>query len=183
MRVIAGSARGRTLVAPAGRGTRPTADRVRQAVFNILGAVEGSRCLDLFAGTGGMAIEALSRGAAEAVLVERDPGALRAIRANLSRLGWEERARVLPRDVFWALSRLDQRGQRFDLIFLDPPYERGLVARTASAAARLLAETGRMVVEHSRRELPGEEGLRRLRRAAYGDTVISIYSVAEEQDA
>src|SRR3954452_8003358 len=119
MRVIAGAFRGRTLQAPRGRRTRPTADRVREAVFSMLGPVDGLRVLDLFAGSGALAIEALSRGAAEAILVERDPRALAAISRNVEATG--AAAAVRRRDALAWLRAY--REAPFDLVFVDPPYD------------------------------------------------------------
>ncbi len=122
MRVVAGSARGRRLQAPSGRSTRPTSDRVREAVFNMLtsrDAVAGATVLDLFAGTGAMGIEALSRGASAATFVESDGGAVRAIEANLALTGLADGARVVRAD---ALRWLEGAGA-FDLAFVDPPYD------------------------------------------------------------
>ena len=122
MRIIAGALKGRVLAPVQGR-TRPTAARVREAIFNILGAaVAEARVLDLFAGTGALGIEALSRGAAAAVFVEDHPEALKGLRRNLETLGLVERSQVLPLPVAAALRKLAARGEPFDLVFLDPPY-------------------------------------------------------------
>src|SRR5579864_2332138 len=132
MRVIAGIHGGRELVAPKGRATRPTSDRVREALFSILVDVRGARVLDLFAGSGALAIEALSRGAAEATLVDSSPAAIAAIRRNLESLGLSadvRRQRALP---FLEGARADAR--QYDLVFLDPPY------RHATALERSLSE-------------------------------------------
>ena len=127
MRIIAGALKGRVLSPVQGR-TRPTAAKVREAIFNILGAaVAEARVLDLFAGTGALGIEALSRGAAAAVFVEDHPEALKGLRRNLETLGLLERSQVLPLPVAAALRKLSARGAPFGLVFLDPPYggERG----------------------------------------------------------
>jgi 16S rRNA (guanine966-N2)-methyltransferase len=140
LRIVAGRHRGRRLVAPPGTATRPTSDRAREALFNILERGEpplrGCRFLDLFAGTGAVALEALSRGAAYALLVERDPAALAAIRANLAAVGESGRAGLLAADA----TRLGPAspGGPFDLAFLDPPYREGLLP----PALRRLAEGG-----------------------------------------
>src|ERR1700756_415011 len=122
MRVIAGIYGGRSLVAPRGRSTRPTSDRVREALFSILGAdsLEGARVLDLFAGSGALAIEALSRGAAEATLVDSSAVAVDAIRRNLSALGLDAQVRRQRASVFLERARAAER--QYDLVFLDPPY-------------------------------------------------------------
>jgi 16S rRNA (guanine966-N2)-methyltransferase len=152
MRVIGGADRGRRLRAPRGHRTRPTADRVRVTLFDILGpAVAGTRVLDLFAGSGAVGIEALSRGAAVAVFVERDPDALRALRANLAALGvGRAQARVVPGDALAVLPRLATTEPPFDLVFLDPPYAGNLATRAlaALAAGPLLHPGSRIVVQH-----------------------------------
>src|ERR1700758_507628 len=123
MRVIAGRLGGRHLKAPRGRTTRPTSDRVREATFALLGSVEGARVLDLFAGTGGLGIEALSRGAASAVFVERNARVARTLRANLQTLGLERpEAEVRETEATAALRTARARQETYDLVFIDPPY-------------------------------------------------------------
>ena len=123
MRVIAGTARRLKLETPAGRHTRPTSDKIKETLFNMIQQdLYDARFLDLFSGSGGIAIEALSRGAADAVMVDNDREALRCIRANLAHTHFEEQARVMAMDVIQALRRLDQQGKAFDIIFMDPPY-------------------------------------------------------------
>ncbi len=145
MRVIAGRYKGRRLRAPRGRNTRPTSDRVREALFSMLGAVDEARVLDLFAGTGALGIEALSRGASSAVFVERDAAALDALRANLETLDLHQpRVEVRRVDALAALRTARERNETYDLVFVDPPYgdaqawESGL-----SAALPTLLDTGR----------------------------------------
>lgn len=127
MRVIAGSARRKSLICPSGDRTRPTTDRIKETLFNMLQSepVHDARFLDLFSGSGGIGIEALSRGAAECVFVERDKEALRCIRTNLENTGFTEHAKVMPMDVMQALKRLENEREPFDIIFLDPPYDAG----------------------------------------------------------
>jgi 16S rRNA (guanine966-N2)-methyltransferase len=180
MRVIGGADRGRRLRAPRGSRTRPTADRMRVTLFDVLGpAVGGTRVLDLFAGTGAVGIEALSRGAGRAVFVERDRDALRALRANLAALGLgREQARVVAGDALAALPVLVASEAAFDLVFLDPPYVGGLAARALAALAGspLLRPGTRVVVQHSARApLPVPAGLRPARAArAFGDTTLTF---------
>ena len=160
---------------------RPTTDRVREAVFAILGDdVEGTVVLDLFAGTGAMAIESLSRGAAGAVLVESSPAALGALRANLAALV-AEGAVCLPLDYREAVRWLSSKGRTFDLVFLDPPYGKGLVGRSAAllSGAGILAPGAVVVAERASRDpadtLPAEWRERADRR--YGDTRITLYDI------
>ena len=179
MRIIAGAFKGRRL-APVLGGTRPTAAKVREAVFNILGpALGGVRVLDLFAGTGALGIEALSRGAAAAVFVEDHLQSLKVLRRNLDDLGLLDRSPVWPLPVTTALKKLAARGERFDLAFLDPPYGGGdaVAALSALAALNLMSPGARVVVEHSRREsLPEACGaLTRLMVRRYGDTQVAFY--------
>lgn len=130
MKVVAGSVRGFNLVVPSGKNTRPTSNRIKETLFNILQwDVVDSRFLDLFSGSGGIAIEALSRGAASAVLVEQEREAVRCIKQNLKHTKMEEKARLLPMDVMQALRRLEQSGEQFDLIFMDPPYRKDFEAK------------------------------------------------------
>jgi len=184
LRIIAGSLGGRVLAPVRGR-TRPTAAKVREAVFSILGeAVVGARVLDLFAGTGALGIEALSRGAEFAVFVEDHPAALKVLRRNVQHLDLEERALVLPVPVLMALKKLCRQGERFHLVFLDPPYGAGTAAAVLAAlgAGDLLAPKARVVAEHSSREaLPEAIGaLKRQELRRYGDTQVAIYLEADE---
>ena len=123
MRVIAGELGGRRLIAPAGTGTRPTSDRVKEALFSIVGPLDGERVLDLFAGSGALAIEALSRGAARATCVDDDRGAAEAITANASVLGLGDRLRVVRRGWRGALQAAMEAGEAYDLVLADPPYD------------------------------------------------------------
>ncbi len=145
MRVIAGHLGGRRLGAPPGRTTRPTSDRVREALFSMLGGLDGLAVLDLFAGSGALGIEALSRGARRAVFVERDAGALAALRANLAALGLEEqRAQVRAGDALRALRAAAARAETYDLVFLDPPYRHATrLGRDCSELLPALLEPGR----------------------------------------
>jgi 16S rRNA (guanine966-N2)-methyltransferase len=179
LRIIAGALKGRVLAPVQGR-TRPTAARVREAIFNILGAaVAEARVLDLFAGTGALGIEALSRGAAAAVFVEDQPSALKGLRRNLETLGLLERSQVLPLPVAAALRQLAARREPFGLVFLDPPYGGGAASATlkALAASGLILPQAWVVAEHSRREtLPETSGaLRQQTLRRYGDTQVAIY--------
>ncbi len=174
MRVIAGRFGGRPLVAPRGRATRPTSDRVREALFSILASVEGARVLDLFAGSGALAIEALSRGAAEATLVDSSAAAVAAIRRNLAALGADAEVRRQRAAAFCEQARSD--GRQYDLVFLDPPYQRasGLGRQLSTALEPLLAAGARVVAESDRR-VPLELELPLLHERRYGDTLIRIH--------
>jgi 16S rRNA (guanine966-N2)-methyltransferase len=178
MRVVAGRLGGRLLRAPRGRDTRPTSDRVREALFSMLGPLDGARVLDLYAGSGALAIEALSRGAASATLVERDARAVAVIRANLEALalGTEE-AQVVNGPAAAALRDASRRGDTYDLVLLDPPYRDAatLGRELAQALPAVLAPNARVVAESDRRS-PLELGLPVLRERRYGDTLIRIHA-------
>ncbi len=185
MRVIAGRLRGRPLKAPQGQETtRPTSDRVREATFSMLGELDGTVALDLFAGTGALGIEALSRGAERVVFVERDAAALRALRANLGRLGLvAPEAEVREGDAFAALRNARARGETYDLVFIDPPYghARELEGGLSALLPALLAPGARVVVESNRRA-PLQLPLAAARERRYGDTVITIHRHVIEGD-
>jgi 16S rRNA (guanine966-N2)-methyltransferase len=185
MRVIGGKARGRRLKAPKGQALRPTSDRIKEALFNILPhELTDMRVLDLFAGTGNLAIEALSRGAAEAILVDSSAESAKTIRENLSKLELTGRATVWVAPVFRALRLLARRGERFDIIFLDPPYERRLVEPSLKIIAEgaLLRRAGVVIAEHSIREGVEEQygrlALKDQRR--YGATFLSFFGPLEK---
>ncbi len=188
MRVVGGKAKRRRLKAPKGHALRPTADRVKEALFNILPHdLSGSRVLDLYAGTGSLSIEALSRGAEEAVLVDSSRAAEKAIRENLAVLGFSHRSEVWIAPAFRCLRALCRKGETFDLIFLDPPYEKGLVGKTLKAIAEtgLLREKGTVVAEHSVREKVEDKYgpliLQDQRR--YGSTLLSFFEWSEDRSS
>ena len=179
MRIISGEFRNRILVAPEGQNTRPTAERAREAVFSILqNRLYGSVVLDLFAGSGAMGLEALSRGSARAVLVESDRAALRAIRENVRKLRVEARAEILGLDFTAALGRA--RGP-FDLVFLDPPYGKGLIPQALKLLReqRLLASDALLVAEHEE-DLPRIPGYEVVKNRRYGRAHFTFYQPEEE---
>jgi 16S rRNA (guanine966-N2)-methyltransferase len=185
-RIIGGSGRGRRLKTAAGERTRPTGARVRQSLFDILAPViPGSRFLDAFAGNGSVGLEALSRGAATVVLVDRDAGAVEAARENaraLARSGGE--VRVFRQDARTAIGALADQGLRFDVVYLDPPYASDLYEPLLRLLGEgpLLAAGGVVVAEHfHKRALPERMGvLARTRRKRVGDHVLSFYSRAAD---
>jgi 16S rRNA (guanine966-N2)-methyltransferase len=174
VRVVAGRFGGRALLAPRGRSTRPTSDRVREALFSILGSVEGDRVLDLFAGSGALAIEALSRGAADATLVDSSAAAVAAIRRNLSALATD--AEVRRQDALSYLRGASRDVRQYDLVFLDPPYRHAsaLGRELSTALEPVLAPAARVVAESDRRA-PLELDLPLLDERRYGDTLIRIH--------
>jgi 16S rRNA (guanine966-N2)-methyltransferase len=174
MRVISGSRRGATLRAPRGRDVRPTSDRVREAVFSILADVSDQRVLDLFAGSGALGIEALSRGAASVTFVDSSPAALRAVRANLATLHLTAEVHGLSARRFLATAREGRR--QYDLVFIDPPYRqaRALGPELSTALPPVLDPQARVVVESDRRA-PLELDLPLALERRYGDTLIRIH--------
>ncbi len=176
MRIVAGSRKGHRIEAPKGVVTRPTGDRVREAVFSILGSVEGARTLDLFAGSGAMGLEALSRGATSCLFVERDREAVRVIQANLAKLHLTD-AVVVARDAAAALREERDRSRRYDLVLADPPYEEW--ERHELALAELvplvLADNGLAVVETADRVEPALP-LDLVTTRRYGSARITVFS-------
>jgi 16S rRNA (guanine966-N2)-methyltransferase len=183
VRIVAGTARGRPLLTPKGKGIRPTADRVRETVFNVLGQwMDGMRVLDLYAGTGALALEALSRGAERAVLVDDDREATRLCRQNAEGLGFSGRVEILAMPVPRAAGLLARRAATFDLVFADPPYAARVVTDVLELVARhrLLAPGGTLVIEHDRRE-PAPDAhaeFARVDQRRFGDTQVSFYRSA-----
>jgi 16S rRNA (guanine966-N2)-methyltransferase len=181
VRIIAGEFGGRVLQAPRGRGTRPTSDRVREALFSILGDIGelNANVLDLYAGSGALGFEALSRGAASATFVEEARGALASIRHNAEKLGVGARARILAGDVVRVMARLARERRRFGLVFVDPPYELHGIPGVLNALCEssLVLRGSWVVYEHSVRTIPIDEydGLYRHFTRVYGDTGLSFY--------
>jgi 16S rRNA (guanine966-N2)-methyltransferase len=171
MRIVAGELRGRRLTAPRGVRTRPTADRVREALFSMLGDVSGARVLDLYAGSGALGIEALSRGAESAVFVERDPRAVAAIERNLASMGLEEE--VVKKDAVRFLARTEGM---FDLVFCDPPYDSAsrLAGPLAEHLPPVTSQHARIVTESDKRN-PLELPFPLITERTYGDTRIAIH--------
>jgi 16S rRNA (guanine966-N2)-methyltransferase len=182
MRVIAGRFKGRTLAGPKRARLRPTSDRLRETLFNILAPrLPGARLLDGYAGTGAVGIEALSRGAAHVVFVERDRQALALIRENLRRCGVTERYTIVSRDAREASA--DPALQHFDIVFLDPPYDLPDVDRALDAGRNVVAPGGLLVFEHAvRRDLPRAVGcLIERRQVRAGDSMLTFYERADEE--
>lgn len=175
MRVIAGTARGRTIEAPKGRDTRPTLDRVRENLFNILQRkVLDARVLDLFSGSGALSLEAISRGAAEAVMVDHDRAAHLCEKQNAEKLGFSAQTRILLMDWQQAAGRL--AGEKFDLVFLDPPYAMHDMTPVMAAIAPLLAEDATVVVEHEANVMPSTaDGYEMTDSRRYGYAGVSFF--------
>ena len=179
MRVIAGSLRGRRIGSPRGLATRPTSDRVRESLFNLLGPLPaGSAVLDLFAGSGALGIEAWSRGAASVTFVERDRAALRALRANLDALGLRGKTRVIAGDAGRPLAVAPGP---WDLVLADPPYAGDDAARIVRAAPRLLVPGGVLALEHGAPAPDPPESLAVWKARRYGSTRLTLYSRTVEE--
>ncbi|PYP82559.1 MAG: 16S rRNA (guanine(966)-N(2))-methyltransferase RsmD [Blastocatellia bacterium AA13] len=184
MRVIAGLYRGRSLASAPGLGVRPTSDRLRETLFNILSPViEGARFLDLCAGTGAVGIEALSRGAGHVTFVEESGIAYAFIIRNLAAVRVEEAATIIKRDVRSALRSLDLSGEKFDIIFFDPPYSSDLYSPVMNFISKsgLIAQNGVVIVEHRTNTEPENDyhGLSAFRRKKQGNSKLSFYSREE----
>lgn len=190
MRVITGAAKGRPLKTVKGRDIRPTTDRVKESLFNVIGPrVPDAEFLDLFAGSGAVGIEALSRGAASCVFVELMTPHLKVVEENLAATGLGERAQLLRRDARAAVADLGNRGRRFDLIFVDPPYAQDLVPQALNSIAEhgILKPGGWVLCEHHKKDsvpdfvpAPKEAGgLTRFRELNFGETTISLYQQTE----
>jgi 16S rRNA (guanine(966)-N(2))-methyltransferase RsmD len=177
MRIVGGSLSGRVLRAPKGAATRPTSEKVREAVFNILGrSIEGAAVLDLFAGSGALGIEALSRGAAHATFVDSGKLPIQTLTANLAELGLADRATVVQADVVRHVARL---AGPYQLVFVDPPYASDLAVRAVGALPpACLAADAQIVIEHDRRHVPPDAlgSLLRTDQRRYGDTSVSFYT-------
>jgi 16S rRNA (guanine(966)-N(2))-methyltransferase RsmD len=179
VRVIAGALKGRRLVTPRGATTRPTADQVRIALMDTLAPrLPDARVLDLFAGAGGVGLEALSRGAAHVTFVERDPRALDALLENIRTLDLESRTDVVRGDVVRQLARLAGEGRRFEIVFLDPPYATDDAERTLAALGdgALIAPEGLVIAQHlTKRPLPEYGALRAFRDRRFGETTLTFF--------
>ncbi len=180
MRIIAGSRKGARISAPPGLDTRPTGDRAREAAFNLIGPVEDATVLDLFAGSGAMGLEALSRGAARVTFVERDRAAAATIVRNLDKLGLTG-ATVVRADAARALAADAASGRRYDLVLIDPPYRllAGALATLSAYVPSVVAPDGVVVVESDAREEP-ELPLRKRTSRRYGSTRITVFEGRDE---
>ena len=191
MRIIAGTFRSRPLQAPAGLATRPSSDRLRETLFNVLTPrIESAHFLDLYAGSGAVGLEALSRGAEKVLFVERAPAALKVLQANLARLQLTGGFSVQSGNVGAYLRRALTESKRFDLVFLDPPYDETKEYATTlgllgGAAASLLSAGALVIAEHRRKEnLEDRYGLlARTRLLEQGDAALSFYAIAREKDS
>ncbi|MBQ8654880.1 MAG: 16S rRNA (guanine(966)-N(2))-methyltransferase RsmD [Clostridia bacterium] len=181
MRIIAGRARSRTIEAPKGRDTRPTLDRVRENLFNILQhRVIDAVTLDLFAGSGALSLEAVSRGAKLAVMADRDRQANMIEKLNVKNLGFEAETRIIQAEWQQTVRLMESEGMKFDLVFLDPPYALQDLTQVTDALIPLLAEDAAVIVEHEYRTLPVVSGAyEKTDTRKYGYVGVSFYSLKE----
>ena len=179
MRIIAGAFRGRRLHAPKGDRIRPTADKVREAVFNMIaGEVQGAKVLDLFAGTGAMGLEALSRGAHFCFFVDNGSEAVSIIRENVQMCASQDRSRIIQAPAASAIRRLGSENELFDLIFMDPPYAKGYIDKTLEIVGEVARNDALVIAERHIKDKPPQVPAiwRKDRDRRYGDALISIYS-------
>lgn len=187
MRIVAGTFKGRPLQAVPGKGTRPTTDKVKESMFSMIGPYfDGGWALDLYAGTGGLGLEAISRGMDKAVFVDMDPKAIAVIKQNIAKVGVESQTEVYRNDANRALKALGKREIQFDLVFLDPPYAQQAISDQIQLMqeCNLLSKDCWVVTEHDAQVvLPQNIGLlERVRTAVYGDTSVTIFRTAEQED-
>jgi 16S rRNA (guanine(966)-N(2))-methyltransferase RsmD len=178
VRIIAGTAKGRRLATPTGSHIRPVLDQVKESIFNILYSVENLDVLDLFAGTGSIGLEAISRGAASVMFVDSDREAVKLLHENIRKCSFENQCRVIPKHINSALKMLEKSGRKFDLIFIDPPYLKDLVNPTIRQVFEtgLLNDGGTIIIEHHPKEpienLPN--GLKISDERKYGQTLMTF---------
>lgn len=185
MRIIGGEAKGRRIYLPKGCNIRPTADVIKESLFNSLYSVEGKLFLDLFAGSGAVGLEALSRGAARVVFIEKNVTLVNAIKRSVKTLRFENRAEILGVEAEKGLRMISRRGEEFHILFADPPYEKGFVEKVLQMISErnLVADDGIIVIQHSiREETEGDPGgsciLRERKR--YGETVLSFFTIRKK---
>lgn len=187
MRIIGGKVRGRRLYVPKSSAVRPTADRIKDACFNILRFMDGKTFLDLFSGTGNMGLEALSRGASRAVFIENDPVLIDAITRNIAACGFTAKGELMRADFVDAIQTLLMKSETFDILFADPPYEQGFVKRVLDHPGinALMVKDGLLAVQHSAREaIHIAESARFVLsdQRKYGDTVLSFMKKQDDQN-
>jgi 16S rRNA (guanine(966)-N(2))-methyltransferase RsmD len=182
MRIIAGEARGRRIDAPEGRNTRPTLDRVRENLFNMLqGEIDGSTVLDLFAGSGALSFEALSRGASKAYLVDHDRKASATEKKNAETLGYLDRTKIITCDWQRALKEIEKSGERFDIVFLDPPYAMLELADVFNGLWPVVDESAMIILEHEAGKKPETgDGYEMIKQRNWGFCGVTIYRRAEK---
>lgn len=185
MRIIAGSAKGRKILPPEGMNTRPTLDRVKENIFNIIQVyVYGAKTLDLFAGTGSLGLEAVSRGACECYLIDRFPQTYSLLETNVKNLGFQDKCKCINMDSYDALTFLKEKGEEFDIIFIDPPYLRNMVPPAIEKIDEydLLKKYGIIAIKIDSKEeiFQGSEHIKLVRSKKYGNTTVCFYKYKED---
>jgi 16S rRNA (guanine966-N2)-methyltransferase len=179
MRIITGEYKSRLLKAP--KGIRPTEDRVRKALFDILGDVSGLSFLELFAGSGSVGFEALSQQAKEVVFVENQSQAIQALEENIKALSCQDRVKVISQDAFRAIGNITRESRKFDLVFLDPPYYKGMAEKILQTLGEcdILLSSGYVIIQHFKKDFVAKKAgnLALWRQDQYGDTVLSFYKL------
>ncbi len=184
MRIISGEYRGRKLETPKNNDVRPTTDKVKEAMFSILMPyLEDARCLDLFAGTGGLGLEALSRGAAYCVFCDKDRSSLALVKENIKKCGAEAKSKVVQGDYMKALERADEK---FDIIIIDPPYDSGIYEKCLTSIEKLdlLSDEGIIIAEHEKNGvLPLSLGkYTKIKDKIYGKTILTLYGISSSEE-
>jgi 16S rRNA (guanine(966)-N(2))-methyltransferase RsmD len=185
MRIIGGRAKGRRIFTPKGCRIRPTSDIVKESLFNMLPSIKGKLFFDLFAGTGNVGLEALSRGASRAVFVERNPHLVEAINKNLSICGFNENYEIISATVKNGVKLLNKRREQFNIIFVDPPYEKDIVKKIfhIHGIRDLISQDGVMVIQHSLREKLDTDNVILTDQRRYGDTILSFIKMKHLRQA
>lgn len=186
MRVISGSARGLKLITPIDNKVRPTTDRVKESMFNIIAFdIYGSRVLDLFAGSGSLGIECISRGAEMAYFCDKDRDSIKIIRENINKAKFQKEAEILECDYKFAISKLENRNEKIDLIFVDPPYYEGLFNQIIADLEKssILKESSIVVVEHdAKTKIDDGALLKKYKEKKYGLTALTFYAVGDNNE-
>jgi 16S rRNA (guanine966-N2)-methyltransferase len=185
LRIIAGEAKGRSIISPLSKGTRPTSDRVKESLFNILGSrIPDSKVLDLFAGTGNLGLESISRGAEHCIFIDNNKESIKTIYENIRLLKYEGFCEVYLNDALSALSVLHRRGLVFDIIFVDPPYHMDMIPGIIECimSTSILKEGGIIAAEHDTKDIVPDNILNavKFKSSVYGDTILSFYKTLEE---
>lgn len=177
MRIISGSAKGRRLASPKSPLIRPVSDKVKGAIFNILGPIEGLSVLDLFAGTGSVGLEAASRGAGKVVLVDGGDESIRLLKKNIEECEFQDTVIAVRGKIPQILKLVGSKNPPFNLVFVDPPYDKGLINKTLPFLLRykLIDAQSTVIIEHSPREIPAAVGLEQTDSRKYGQTIVSFY--------
>ncbi|HVO65742.1 MAG TPA: 16S rRNA (guanine(966)-N(2))-methyltransferase RsmD [Syntrophales bacterium] len=186
MRIIGGEAKGKHIYSPKRSQTRPTSDGIKESLFNILQDVSGKSFIDLFAGSGNIGLEALSRGAAKVVFVEKNAAMVNGIKRNLKELGFNDKYEILATEAVKGIRQLQKRGECFDFLFADPPYEKGFIGEIIKCLCdgSVVSQDGIVIIQHSKREdVLGQntDNFVLTDQRRYGDTLLSFFKITERK--